>query len=172
LLDVAETEGFEVLITTDLNLRYQQNLQSRRIAIVALSSPSWLRIQRAIPMVVRAVDGASPGSYIEVGIPCRCARHAVALMSPAQCGPDPGSLIRTMISGSETPFLALKQMIGVGADDDEHDAADHHQHYGAYRPHHDDGHPIIGIHLRPYNSKNLYSYNTIDLYSYNRIDLY
>jgi len=69
LLDVAETEGFEVLITTDLNLRYQQNLQSRRIAIVALSSPSWLRIQRAIQMVVRAVDGASPGSYIEVEIP-------------------------------------------------------------------------------------------------------
>ncbi len=69
LLDVAEKEGFEVLVTTDLNLRYQQNLQARRIAIIALSTPSWPRIQRAIPMLVQAVNGASPGSYGEVEIP-------------------------------------------------------------------------------------------------------
>jgi len=62
LLDVAEKEGFEVLLTTDLNLRYQQNLQSRRIAIIALSTPSWPRIQRAIQVVVQAVNAASPGS--------------------------------------------------------------------------------------------------------------
>jgi hypothetical protein len=69
LLDVAESEGFEVLVTTDLNLRYQQNLQSRRIAIIAISTPSWPRIQRALPAVVQAVDAASPGRYVEVEIP-------------------------------------------------------------------------------------------------------
>jgi len=69
LLDVAEKEGFEVLVTTDLNLRYQQNLQSRRIAIIALSTPSWPRIQRALPVVVQAVNTASAGSSVEVAIP-------------------------------------------------------------------------------------------------------
>ena len=69
LLDVAEKERFDVMVTTDLNLRYQQNLRSRSVAIVALSTPSWPRIPRALAVVVRAVDGASPGSYVEVEIP-------------------------------------------------------------------------------------------------------
>ena len=69
LLDAAEAEDFDVLVTTDSNLRYQQNLASRRIAVVVLTSPSWPRIQRAIGPIVRAVDQASVGSYIEVGIP-------------------------------------------------------------------------------------------------------
>lgn len=69
LLDAAEKEGFEVLMTADSKLKYQQNLKSRRIAIVVLSTPSWLRIQRAIPAVVAVVDAASPCSYKEVEIP-------------------------------------------------------------------------------------------------------
>ena len=69
LLDAAEAEDFDVLVTTDSNLRYQQNFASRRIAVVVLTSRSWPRIQRAIGPIVRAVDQASVGSYIEVGIP-------------------------------------------------------------------------------------------------------
>jgi len=69
LLDAAEKQGFEVLVTTDSNLKYQQNLKSRRIAIVVLSTPSWPRIQRAVGEVVGAVDAASEGSYTEVEIP-------------------------------------------------------------------------------------------------------
>ena len=69
LLDAAEGEGFEVFITTDLNLRYQQNLQSRRIAVVALSTPSWPRIQRVVAAIVQAADAASPGGYVEVAVP-------------------------------------------------------------------------------------------------------
>ena len=69
LLDAAEKQGFEVLVTTDLNLKYQQNLKSRRIAILVLSTPSWPRIQRAITAVVGAVDATSEGSYTEVEIP-------------------------------------------------------------------------------------------------------
>jgi hypothetical protein len=34
LLDAAEKEGFAAVVTTDSNLKYQQNLQSRRIAVV------------------------------------------------------------------------------------------------------------------------------------------
>ena len=69
LLDAAEKQGFEVLVTTDSNLKYQQSLKSRRIAVVVLSTPSWPRIQRAIAKVVGAVDAASEGSYAEVDIP-------------------------------------------------------------------------------------------------------
>jgi hypothetical protein len=69
LLDAAEEEGFEILVTTDTNLKYQQNLESRRIAVVVLSTPSWLRIERALPEVVRAIDAAGHASYTEVEIP-------------------------------------------------------------------------------------------------------
>lgn len=69
LLDTAEREGFELLITNDSNLRYQQNLSGRSLAIVVLSTTSWPRIQRGIASVVAAVDAASPGSYTEVEIP-------------------------------------------------------------------------------------------------------
>ena len=68
LLDAAEEQGFEVLVTTDSNLKYQQNLKSRRIAIVVLSTPSWPRVQRALTAVVGAVDATSAGSYTEVEI--------------------------------------------------------------------------------------------------------
>ena len=69
LLDAAEAAGFAALVTTDANLRYQQNLIARHIGIVVLSTTSWPRIQRAAERVIQAVDGATPGSYIEVAIP-------------------------------------------------------------------------------------------------------
>lgn len=69
LLDSAEKEGFHVIVTTDANLKYQQNLSSRRIAIVVLTSTSWPRIQRIAATVVAAVDGAAAGRYTEVEVP-------------------------------------------------------------------------------------------------------
>jgi hypothetical protein len=69
LLTVAEQEGFDVFVTTDKNLRDQQNLGSRRIAIVVLSSTSWLRIQKSAAAVKHAIDTASPGSIEDVDIP-------------------------------------------------------------------------------------------------------
>jgi len=69
LLDAAEQDGYAVLVTTDSNLRYQQNLERRHIAVVVLSTPSWPRIQRARALVLGAVEHAAPGSYVEVAIP-------------------------------------------------------------------------------------------------------
>jgi len=69
LLDAAEREGFALLITTDSNLRHQQDLSTRRLAVVVLLSTSWLRIERTIASVAAAVNGAAPGSYTEVKIP-------------------------------------------------------------------------------------------------------
>ena len=69
LLDVAEREGFTVLVTTDSNLKYQQNLTARRAGIVVLLSTSWPRIERVLGAVVAAINAAAPGSYTEVEIP-------------------------------------------------------------------------------------------------------
>jgi len=69
LLDVAEREGISVLVTTDANLKYQQNLSARSIAVVVLLSTSWPLMQQALDAVVHAIDAASPGSYTEVEIP-------------------------------------------------------------------------------------------------------
>jgi predicted nuclease of predicted toxin-antitoxin system len=66
LLDAAEREGFEVLVTTDRNLRHQQNLRTRSIAIVVLRTTSWPRIQREIPAVVHAINSTVPRTYVEV----------------------------------------------------------------------------------------------------------
>jgi len=65
LLDAAEGEGFALRVTTDSNLRYQQNLGHRRLAIVVLSSTSWPRIQRAIaPVVVAARQSVDKYAYL------------------------------------------------------------------------------------------------------------
>ena len=55
LLTAAEAAGFEVLLTTDKNLGYQQNLTGRKIAIVVLGKGRWSLIQPHIPQVVEAV---------------------------------------------------------------------------------------------------------------------
>ena len=69
LLAVAEEEEFDVLVTTDTNLRYQQNLVSRRISIVVLSTTSWPRIKSAATTIAASVDSATPSGYIEIAIP-------------------------------------------------------------------------------------------------------
>ena len=68
LIAAAESAGFEVFVTTDKNLKYQQNLVNRSMAIVVLQTTSWPRIQRALPRVVAAVEAAGTGSYHEVGV--------------------------------------------------------------------------------------------------------
>jgi hypothetical protein len=69
LLTAAEAAGFEVLVTTDKNLAYQQNLAGRRIAIVALGKGRWSLIKPHVAKVVAAVNAATPGSFAEVEIP-------------------------------------------------------------------------------------------------------
>jgi hypothetical protein len=69
LLTVAEEAGFEVLVTTDKNLGYQQNLTGRKIAIVVLGKGRWGLIKPHVAQVVAAVNAAIPGSFAEVEIP-------------------------------------------------------------------------------------------------------
>ena len=69
LLSAAENAGFEVLLTTDANLRYQHNLANRAIAIVVLGKARWPRIKPEMARVAAAVDAATPGSYTKDEIP-------------------------------------------------------------------------------------------------------
>ena len=69
LLTAAEKAGFEVLITADNNMRYQQNLAGRGIALVVLSSPQWPRVRTCVAAIDATVNAATPGSYAEVNIP-------------------------------------------------------------------------------------------------------
>src|SRR5271157_4212304 len=69
LLTAAEEAGFEVLVTTDKNIRYQQNLGGRRIAIVVLGKGRWRLIRSMLAQIAVAVNAATPGSYTEVEIP-------------------------------------------------------------------------------------------------------
>jgi hypothetical protein len=69
LLYAAEAAGFEVLVTTDKNLGYQQNLTNRKIAIVVLGQGRWTLIKRYVVQIVETVNAARPGSFAEVDIP-------------------------------------------------------------------------------------------------------
>ncbi len=69
LLNVAEEAGFDVMVTVDQNIRYQQNLRGRRIALVVLGQGRWTLVRAVIETVVAAVNAATAGSYTEVPIP-------------------------------------------------------------------------------------------------------
>lgn len=68
LLKMAEDAGYDLLITTDQNLRYQQNLAGRRLAIVVLLTTSWPKIQKHIARIQNVVGAASEGTYQEIAL--------------------------------------------------------------------------------------------------------
>lgn len=69
LLDAAEREGYNVLITTEQNLKYQRNLSEKNIAIIVILSTSWPRIQAHVDQIAAALDQARAGSFIEIPVP-------------------------------------------------------------------------------------------------------
>jgi hypothetical protein len=71
LLDAAESAGFEIFVTTDKNIRYQQNLSRRKISIVVLGRGRWRLIRPMMPEILAAVNAARPGTFVEVFVPDR-----------------------------------------------------------------------------------------------------
>jgi hypothetical protein len=69
LLKVAEEASFDVLLTADKRMRYQQNLMGRKIAIVVLGRSKWSLVRQHLERIAAAVNAATPGSYVEVEIP-------------------------------------------------------------------------------------------------------
>ena len=68
LLRTAEKAEYELFITTDQNLRYQQNIAGRALGILVLMSTSWYRIRLRLTAIAAAIDRAHPGSYEEVSV--------------------------------------------------------------------------------------------------------
>lgn len=66
LLTAAEQDGYDVLITTDQNIRYQQNLTERKIQILVLCTTSWPRIRNQIDSVVEALRNMPENGYLEI----------------------------------------------------------------------------------------------------------
>lgn len=68
LLALAEPE-FDLFLTSDRNLQYQQNLQGRKIAILLLSTNHWPTLKKQVPLVQAALDKIRPGEFLRVEIP-------------------------------------------------------------------------------------------------------
>jgi hypothetical protein len=70
LLSEAERANFELLLTTDRGIRYQQNLSRRKISLVVLTGATkWSRVRLHLDRILTAVNAATPGSYSGVEIP-------------------------------------------------------------------------------------------------------
>ena len=68
LLDLAEREGYEVLVTTDQNLRHQQDLADRQLGVVVLLATAWSEVRLRAGEIGRAIAAARPGEVVEVPI--------------------------------------------------------------------------------------------------------
>jgi predicted nuclease of predicted toxin-antitoxin system len=71
LLKAAEAAGFDVIVTSDQNIRYQQNLEGRKLALVVLGSNIWPVVRDYEEAIISKIDAATPGSYgfIEMVLP-------------------------------------------------------------------------------------------------------
>ena len=68
LLDRVEEAGYEVLITTDQGIRYQQNMSNKRLAVVILMNTAWPRISRRTEAIRITLEEILPGELREVPI--------------------------------------------------------------------------------------------------------
>ena len=66
LIKAAEQEGFDLIVTTDKNIRYQQNLSERKIGIVALQHSQWPMVKLVATEIAATIGAVTPGSYTEV----------------------------------------------------------------------------------------------------------
>jgi predicted nuclease of predicted toxin-antitoxin system len=73
LLQTAEDAGFDILVTSDQNIRYQQNLVGRRLALVVLGSNIWPIVRQHALKIANKINAATPGSYqfIEMPVPAK-----------------------------------------------------------------------------------------------------
>ena len=73
LLNAAEEAGFQLLLTTDRRIRHQQNLRTRRIALVVLiGSTKWSRVREHTEQIAATIAAATSGSYAEIDAAAWC----------------------------------------------------------------------------------------------------
>ena len=68
LLDEAERAGFDLIVTCDRNIEYQQNLTGRKIALVILSTNKWADIQRVAMKITAIIDFVQSGQLVRVDV--------------------------------------------------------------------------------------------------------
>ena len=68
LLDLAEQEGYDVLVTTDQSIRHQQNLTGRRVRLVVLLANAWPAVRLHTKEIAEAIATVQPGDVVEVPI--------------------------------------------------------------------------------------------------------
>ena len=59
---------FDVLLTSDQQLKYQQNLAGRRLAILVLSTNRWPKVKAKSPEIAAAIQALRPGDYVELAL--------------------------------------------------------------------------------------------------------
>jgi predicted nuclease of predicted toxin-antitoxin system len=69
LLDLAEADGFDLLVTCDASMRFQQQVTGRRIGVLALTQTNWPLVERYVLEIAKAVNQMTAGSYYELVIP-------------------------------------------------------------------------------------------------------
>lgn len=68
LISRADDEGFDVPISSDQNIRYQQNLTGRRIALLVVLKQNWPELQPHAAKVATALDEIQPGEYRKLAL--------------------------------------------------------------------------------------------------------
>lgn len=68
LLKAAEVAGYDLLVTTDQNLKYQQNLRGRKLAVLVLLSTAWLRIRTHAQSIGQMIETMQVGDYAEFNL--------------------------------------------------------------------------------------------------------
>ena len=68
LLDAAEQAGFELLLTCDQNLRHQQNLRNRKLALLILSSNHWPTLQPIASRIATTIDFLQTGQIVMLDV--------------------------------------------------------------------------------------------------------
>jgi hypothetical protein len=71
LLRAAEKAGFDLMLTTDTSIPYQQNIESYKVAIVILSRNRWSLVRSRLQQIVDAINAAKPGSCTVIEIPAK-----------------------------------------------------------------------------------------------------
>jgi hypothetical protein len=66
LLTAAEDAGFEVLVTGDKTVQFEQNMKHREILVVSLSAPHWQFVKNHVRQIALAIKAATPGSFTRV----------------------------------------------------------------------------------------------------------
>jgi hypothetical protein len=77
LLNAGEAAGFDVMVTCDQNIGYQQNLTGRKLALIVLGSNIWPIVRDHGATIAAKVDSVAPGGYnfIEIPVPRKYRRE-------------------------------------------------------------------------------------------------